>query len=1129
MSRSPTSRPVLSPRAPAFDSESIVLSPLVQLMPTGYRNIQPFQKGKGWHTNGRTPRRRVDLTQATSDGDETSQDGVGSSSEKDRRGVVFPLLTNHELGRPGTHGPDASSVEAARTDGCVQPDDREEQDEAAIGPFPRAPMTPTAPGAPRRPSWTDSRRYSDPSGSIRSRLATGNSGNDGDSSRPTSPATVGLDDENVKAQDEEKEMSASPGPDPILMQQLWQEYAARSHAANHVVDAQAYHRRMHHRYGEQRALKERVAQLEQALAAVQFERDEAQGQAEAAAKRLALDLSTAETAGATPAYSASAFQSVVRNSKTELTNAEERSYRERSFALERALVQTKTSLATLQVQLQEQTEQAAERTRVLEAQLELERQSSLELARQLREASAGFTQVSAALVETRLALEREQQSAREVAEQIRVQNAKVLADTRRAQLETRVKMSVRSLGREALRHKTEALMVRALLAEQNLQAAQLETERMRQERDAARSQREQGLSGHALQGQTLDVADGVPSILKRGTTLSNSSRLIAGHLLMLQVLYEENQDSEDPDDGFSVHFVAYEPRSAQGDVLTFRLRDVQRLVPNHESSLTPQSQHRHEQLQELVELLVKHVHAGYRDGRLVLTEASGSEAITRLLQEQLEAQQEQHRIQQVTVYRGTRYLDVLGAAGREDVVLADLSVTEAFTPATSQIWWLEVRVVALIGKGEAESLVAKVDPDQLLTLCPPFASYRPSESFDSGKGDEAELFAVHEALLDPLFSHLRVICYASGVFKLEVNGLEAESRPSSGSSTSSYNQRRRTTEPQHGNEEVEETQTEVAPRQKTREVSTLTHRCVVKVDDVFYCVRLRELWDGELLLDITMDDPETQRRFHCVLNEPQLAKLAARLVQNGALDEGEEEGKGDTREGREAAALQVKYGIASVLHRPLCNLVKSHLQPVLPHPNDSRGNRHARGEEDGEITLGALLEDEENRNTPQQSFETRVLTLDPPMRASLGRGYHQELQLVVGSADLLADEQAVRNVLQQLLAVGNGEDKAQIAVDVRRQRLGTRFLDSSAFALVRAISARLPSSGDAMVVAVSPLSSEAQAKLVLVLGIPRDDDEPLRRAFEALGLEAIDDVRARSSVEDGSSNLPAGGETRSSG
>lgn len=59
--------------------------------------------------------------------------------------------------------------------------------------------------------------------------------------------------------------------------------------------------------------------------------------------------------------------------------------------------------------------------------------------------------------------------------------------------------------------------------------------------------------------------------------------MISDQLLVLQVLYEEAEEPEDPDDGFSVHFVAYEPRSAQDDFLTFHLRDIQRLVPNHDS------------------------------------------------------------------------------------------------------------------------------------------------------------------------------------------------------------------------------------------------------------------------------------------------------------------------------------------------------------------------------------------------------------------------------------------------------------------------------------------------------------------------------------------------------------------
>ncbi|KAF4322837.1 hypothetical protein BBO99_00002407 [Phytophthora kernoviae] len=245
----------------------------------------------------------------------------------------------------------------------------------------------------------------------------------------------------------------------------------------------------------------------------------------------------------------------------------------------------------------------------------------------------------------------------------------LVSDTRRAQLESRMKLAVRSLGREAMRHKLETLMSRTLRAEQNMRVAQLETERIRRERDATCEQLEKVLSSHAIKYHALGATGGVPGILKRGTTLSSGSRVVSGQLLLLQVLYEEAQDPEDPDDIFCVHVIAYEPRSAQDDFLTFHLRD-----------------------------------------------------------------------------------------------------------------------------------------------------------------------------------------------------------------------------------------------------------CVVNVGEVFYCVRLQELWDGELLLDITMDDPETQHHFHRVLNESQLTKLVTRLVRDGALEDGEIEAN-STREERESAALQVKYGIATTLHRPLCKLV----------------------------------------------------------------------------------------------------------------------------------------------------------------------------------------------------------------
>ncbi|EEY56615.1 uncharacterized protein PITG_10162 [Phytophthora infestans T30-4] len=882
----PPSRPVPSRSG---DNESILVSPLNPLLPTGYRNIQPFQKGKGWHSNGRTPRHRVASTQA----DDTDIDPKG-------QGVVFPLLPGHDHVR-GSQGPDVSVVEMATSD------DRQEN-EAMTKPTVVSPRPPNA--APRRPSRTDIRTNF---GSFRSRALSGSPRN---SSRPTSRAT----DESPKTRTEERAVS---GPDPVIMQQLWQEYAARSHAANRQVDAAAYHEKMNRRYSEQRALKERIAQLEQALEALKSERNEAQQQAEIASKKLELV--------ATELTDSTAIQTKTSALKPgEPANSEEKSYRERSFALERALLQTKNAVLTLQEQLRLHSAQTAERTAILEAQVALERSTNLELARQLRESLTDCTRVSEGLVETRVSLEREQQRSQEIMEQTRLQNEHVL---RRGQAESRMKLAVRSLGREALKQKMDTLMHRTMRAEQDMRVAQLEAERVSRERDAISEQLEQVLSSHAIKYHSLGASGGVPGILKRSTQLTKGSRTIGDQLLLVQVLYEESEQPEDSEDGFSIHFVAYESRSAQDDYLTFYLRDIQRLVPTHESYLDRHSVRRRERLKALAELLVSHVHAGFKNGHLVLAETCGSEAAIQFPGEQVTALQEQQNTQHVTVYRGTRYISVAGDEFN-DVALSELTVTEAFAAATPQIWWLEVRAVLLGYEGrDNEALSAKVDLRQLLTFCSTFASYRPSERHDSNQEDP-ELFAVHEELLEPLFSNLQVVSDAGGVVTLEVIRVDDEQRPSMSEPLS---RQRLSVEIQ---DTAQEEECAVAPGISAP--STLTYQSVVNVGDVFYYIRLQELWDGELLLDITMDDPDTQQHFHCVLHEPQLAKLVERLIRDGALSD-EDEGE---------AAMQVKFGLASVLHRPLCKLVVGTVRPVLPHPSQ---NSSKASTEAGDIDVSSLF------------------------------------------------------------------------------------------------------------------------------------------------------------------------------
>ncbi|KAG3115892.1 hypothetical protein PI124_g7336 [Phytophthora idaei] len=1033
MSNTPPSRP-LPPRP--GDNESILVSPLNPLLPTGYRNIQPFQKGKGWHSNGRTPRHRVASTQA----DDTD------IIDPKERGVVFPLLPCHEHVR-SPQGPDASAVEMATSD------DRQEN-EAAIKPTVISPTPPNA--APRRPSRTDIRTNS---GSFRSRAL---SGSPRSSSRPTSPAT----DETLKLQREEKEV---PGPDPVLMQQLWQEYAARSHAANRQVNAAAYHEKMHRRYGEQRALKERIAQLEQALEMKERERNEAQQQAEHATKTLEL-LGTSDSAAL------SMKTSVIKPQAGEPENAEEKSYRERSFALERALSQTKTSLLALQEQLRQQTTQATERTQTLEAQLVLERNTNLELARQLRETSASFTRVSEELVETRVSLEREQQRSQEIMDRARLQNVQLLSDTRRGQLENRMKLAVRSLGREALKQKMETLMRRTMRAEQNMRVAQLETERVSRERAAICEQLEQVLSSHAIKYHSLGASGGIPGILKRSTPLTNGSRMVSDQLLLLQVLYEETEQPEDPDDGFRIHFVAYEPRSAQDDFLTFYLRDIQRIIPNHESYLARHSVRRRERLGALAELLLSHAHAGYKNGHLVLAETSGPEAATRFPGEQLTALQEQQQTQQVTVYRGTRYLSVIGNENN-DAVLAELSVTEAFAAATSQVWWLEVRAV-LLGCEGCDSLPTKVDLRQLLTFCSTFASYRPSQRHD-GNNDDPELFAVHEELLEPLFHNLRVVCEAGGAAKLELIGVDEE-KPS----VEPQNQRRLSVENQ-----IIEQEEETAMTLPTSTPSTLTHQSAVNVGNVFYCVRLQELWDGELLLDVTMDDPETQHHFHRVLYEPQLAKLVERLVRDGVLDDEEDE----------EAALQVKYGLASILHRPLCKLVVSNVRPVLPHPSQT-SNKAATAA--GEIDVSSLFGDESSGESLTTeggtgSYEIRTMVIEASICASLGWSSSREVRVITASKNALADEKAVHQALQDILTVE--------ATQVHRQRTGVRFRGEKAgFSLVSTISANLSYCGNVTISEVLPLTEHdgpSLLPLVLVVEDPTKEELPLQLVFKTIGIE----------------------------
>lgn len=363
---------------------------------------------------------------------------------------------------------------------------------------------------------------------------------------------------------------------------------------------------------------------------------------------------------------------------------------------------------------------------------------------------------------------------------------------------------------------------------------------------------------------------------------------------------------------------------------------------------------------------------------------------------------------------------------------------------------------------------------------------------------------MHEELLEPLFDSLRIVLSAGNAAKLEVVGVGGEDRPST--STEAQVRRRRLSVENQDKlivDRPEEKDTE-ANQGKMSVPSTLTHQCVVNVGDVFYCVRLQELWDGELLLDITMDDPETQQHFHRILHEPQLAVLAERLVRDGALDGYEFEEDGELEEHR-VAAMQVKYGLATALHRPLCKLVESNVRPVLPHPSQLNSNKAPT--EAGAISLGGLFDDEASGVliAPPREYLMRALMLNSSAYASLGWHHDREVRVIATSENILLDERAVQQVIQDILSASRENSGGSDAMQVRRQRTGARLQGLAGFSLVQTVSAHLEQCGDVAIFDVLSLTSDhgGPSYLPLVLVVEDSDVEasPLQLVFEALGID----------------------------
>lgn len=985
-------------RSAAGSSPTTGLSPIIQLLPTGYRDVQPFQRGQGWHSNGRA----------------TSK--LRKPRDNAKR-VIFPVIpTANGAFQTTATGPNASNVpegypDYAGADATHNQDDtheREDSERRAMSPS--ASAIPVPPTVPRRPSSgsrpAGNQRVS--SSGLRSRVLAASPRSIAEPSKPLASRLMETEDE--------------PPPNAATMEKLWQEYAERTKHSTKTVDAQTYHRRMQHRYNETKALRERIAQLEIKLEDTQRERDDAReaslqlehrvkvvnkGKDDEFALGLTLEPTAEEPSVNTSTRPENGFVSVVsrmsishklypHQDQAAAISTEEKSYRERCFKLERTLATAKEGIAQLQSRLTAMHENDRETIDRLRAQLQLEQQASKLISAQLREIHTAFKSTADQLVTTQIALEKEKIEKQIVIEQIQAETKQLISDHKRKELQSRVKNVVRTLGKEALHQKMEALHTRILTAEHHMRAAQLEVTRLQRERDLQQQRLDEILASREIKYHVLAEKDGgVPGILNRATPLYHGTRTVDGQFLLVQMLYEDNrvaspstslplsnqhEPPSDPEDGYCIHLLVYDAFTAQDDYLTFHLRDIHRLVPDADKYLAQFQDRKHERYLALAELLFAMCRIGFKNGHIVLTERP-----TLLSDDAAKERTE------VPIYRGYRYLRAHGGKPAVKEVLVDLVVNEVCNPAMSQLWWLEVQAIAVDGGGDQSTLT--IDSQLLKSIVPTFTSYRPSDCLASSSYgqvvDEHDVYGIHEELLHPLMERIEwhEAENIGGLIITDTHGEVLAALPAAVTElpagvTTELPSETKVVE-YSGDSEMVPIESSVAPPPVSVSQRVLDHRSIMRVDHKFFCVRIQEVWDGELMLRIVMEEPDdTMHRHEVTLHEQEIMAIAAYLHRKQLCDVD--------------YSCAIKDGLPVALHDPLCRLLKRYIRPceVVPLTADQAPSKHNAVVE--RICLTALMREVRHARSTltEHATSSRIATLPTDMEITIGRGQYQQVRLV---------------------------------------------------------------------------------------------------------------------------------------
>ncbi|EQC33245.1 hypothetical protein SDRG_09228 [Saprolegnia diclina VS20] len=600
--------------------------------------------------------------------------------------------------------------------------------------------------------------------------------------------------------------TTSESPRPLLASDLYfellkQEESKRmSPRVTRQHNRHLYHDKMQAKYSEMRVLRARIKQLETDLQSGQTTTTVAGNEG---------DGSQANDAPA---------PSPEKPTDVHLPVA-----RDRVLKLERHLLEAKDEIQAMRLKLDSGRTNDKALIDTLVAKLDLERAANKMLGQKVFELEAALKVAVTKLTKVDLELQSERMERDVMIEQLTSMSRQAISDHRRKVINTKVKGLVSAMGKETLQAKLDATSAKLQSVEGMLQ--EMELEAITWKREAMQKQAtldeyaKRGLVSTSMaltSGSTLHQVDpAIPRLLEHahGTpdVVFNGSFVVDGHSLFFHVVRERITQ------GLALHFVAYEPKTAQEDVLTFFASDISRLVVDGDKYLLQPSEP--SLIAELVDRLFRTLAVGFKNGSFVLVERGTAEASAAAMP-----------VRTTPIYRGSLHLQGTPLT---------LVVNEVCASAFTDVWSLQICASSVEDERE---YVCSIAMEHVLRVCPSLVSYKPNDAQQWRLGHRIDANAL---ILSPLFKtlvlaptldgHGALLSTLTSATPLVDDGIPATNEPAMTTTTSRPH----------------------APKVPSAADRPLVLRTLLTLRGTLYYLTLRELWDASVLLEVSLYDSFT--------------------------------------------------------------------------------------------------------------------------------------------------------------------------------------------------------------------------------------------------------------------------------